>query len=61
MYSGCPLTHDCLSFSKNYQEMHEQPRMKIEEGFMTKSFQFGLDKIASAFQKRADDLFNQSN
>ena len=28
---------------------------------MTKSFQFGLDKIASAFQKRADDLFNQSN
>ena len=28
---------------------------------MTKSFQFGLDKIADAFQKRADDLFNQSN
>ena len=28
---------------------------------MTKSFQFGLDKIADAFKKRADDLFNQSN
>jgi len=25
---------------------------------MTKSFQFGLDKIADAFQKRAKDLFN---
>ena len=25
---------------------------------MTKSFQFGLDKIADAFQKRANDLFN---
>jgi len=25
---------------------------------MTKSFQFGLDKIADAFQKRAEDLFN---
>ena len=24
---------------------------------MTKSFQFGLDKIADAFQKRADELF----
>ena len=24
---------------------------------MTKSFQFGLDKIADAFQKRAEDLF----
>jgi coenzyme Q-binding protein COQ10 len=27
---------------------------------MTRSFQFGLDKIADAFQKRADDLFNKS-
>ena len=25
---------------------------------MSKSFQFGLDKIADAFQKRAKDLFN---
>ena len=25
---------------------------------MTKSFQFGLDKIADAFQKRAEDLFD---
>ena len=28
---------------------------------MTKSFQFGLDKIADAFQKRAEELFGDSN
>ena len=27
---------------------------------MTKSFQFGLDKIADAFQKRAEELFGNS-
>ena len=27
---------------------------------MTKSFQFGLDKIADAFQKRAKDLFSKT-
>ena len=27
---------------------------------MTKSFQFGLDKIADAFQKRAEELFGSS-
>ena len=27
---------------------------------MTKSFQFGLDKIADAFQKRAEDLFSNT-
>ena len=27
---------------------------------MTKSFQFGLDKIADSFQKRADELFNKT-
>ena len=27
---------------------------------MTKSFQFGLDKIADAFQKRAENLFNET-
>ena len=27
---------------------------------MTKSFQFGLDKIADAFQKRAEDLFRKN-
>ena len=26
---------------------------------ITKSFQFGLDKIADAFEKRADELFNR--
>ena len=28
--------------------------------FMTKSFQFGLDKIADAFQKRAEELFSKT-
>ena len=27
---------------------------------MTKSFQYGLDKIADAFQKRAEELFNRA-
>ena len=27
---------------------------------MTKSFQFGLDKIADAFEKRAEELFNKT-
>ena len=27
---------------------------------MAKSFQFGLAKIADAFQKRADELFNKT-
>ncbi len=27
---------------------------------MTKSFQFGIDKIADAFQKRAEELFNKT-
>ncbi len=27
---------------------------------MTKSFQFGLDKIADSFQKRAEELFNKT-
>ena len=27
---------------------------------MTKSFQFVLDKIANAFQKRAEELFNKT-
>ncbi len=27
---------------------------------MTKSFKFGLDKIADAFQKRAEELFNKT-
>jgi len=27
---------------------------------MTKSFEFGLNKIADAFQKRAEDLFSKT-
>ena len=62
---GGPLTHlennwhfkerDCateISFDIDFE---------IENKFlnivMTKSFQFGLDKIADAFQKRAEDLY----
>ena len=37
---------------------------ELKNGFlniiMTKSFQFGLDKIADAFEKRADELFNKT-
>ena len=31
---------------------------KLLNVVMAKSFKFGLDKIADAFQKRADDLYN---
>ena len=37
---------------------------ELKNGFlniiMTKSFQFGLDKIADAFEKRAEELFNKT-
>ena len=33
---------------------------KILNIIMTKSFQFGLDKIADAFQKRAEELFSKT-
>ena len=33
---------------------------KILNIVMTKSFQFGLDKIADAFQKRAEELFSKT-
>ena len=49
----------------NGTEIYFDIDFEIENKFlnivMDKSFQFGLDKIADAFQKRADYLFNQSN
>ena len=49
---------------KNYTEITFDIDFEIENKFlnliMTKSFQFGLDKIADAFQKRAEELFNKS-
>ena len=65
---GGPLNH-----LKNTWQFKEQKSgteisfdidFEIENKFlnivMTKSFQFGLDKIADAFQKRAEKLFDNS-
>ena len=45
----------------NYTEISFDIDFEIENKFlnivMDKSFQYGLDKIADSFQKRADDLF----
>jgi len=65
---GGPLNH----LENNWQFIeHEKGTeiafdidFEIENKFlnivMTKSFQFGLDRIADAFQKRAEDLFGNS-
>ena len=46
----------------NYTEIFFNIDFEIENKFlniaMSKSFQYGLDKIADSFQKRANDLFN---
>jgi coenzyme Q-binding protein COQ10 len=46
----------------NYTEISFDIDFEIENKFlniaMSKSFQYGLDKIADSFQKRANDLFN---
>ena len=46
----------------NYTEISFNIDFEIENKFlniaMSKSFQYGLDKIADSFQKRANDLFN---
>ena len=48
----------------NVTEISFDIDFEIENKFlnivMTKSFQFGLDKIADAFQKRAEELFGNS-
>ena len=49
---------------KNLSEVSFEIDFELKNDFlniiMTKSFQFGLDKIADAFQKRADELFNKA-
>ena len=46
----------------NFTEISFDIDFEIENKFlnivMSKSFQYGLDKIADSFQKRANDLFN---
>ena len=46
----------------NFTEVSFDVDFELKNDFlniiMTKSFQFGLDKIADAFQKRAEELFS---
>ena len=66
---GGPLNHleNIWHFKeqKSGTEISFDIDFEIENKFlnivMTKSFQFGLDKIANAFQKRAESLFGNSN
>ena len=48
----------------NYTEVSFDVDFELKNHFlniiMTKSFQFGLDKIADAFQKRAEELFSKA-
>ena len=65
---GGPLNHleNIWHFKEleNGTEISFDIDFEIENKFlnivMTKSFQFGLDKIADAFQKRAENLFSNS-
>ena len=65
---GGPLNHleNTWHFNEheNGTEIFFDIDFEIENKFlnivMTKSFQFGLDKIADAFQKRAEKLFGNS-
>ena len=65
---GGPLNHleNTWHFKDhdNKTEISFDIDFEIENKFlnivMTKSFQFGLDKIADAFQKRAEELFGNS-
>ena len=66
---GGPLNHleNTWQFKeqKSGTEISFDIDFEIENKFlnivMTKSFQFGLNKIADAFQKRAEELFGNSN
>ena len=63
---GGPLNH--LENTWHFKEQESGTEISFDIDFeienkflnivMTKSFQFGLDKIADAFQKRAEQLFN---
>ncbi len=48
----------------NFTEVSFEVNFELKNDFlnivMTKSFKFGLDKIADAFQKRAEELFNKT-
>ena len=65
---GGPLNHlENIWYFKEQEkgtEISFDIDFEIENKFlnivMTKSFQFGLDKIADAFQKRAEELFGNS-
>ena len=49
---------------RNFTEVSFDVDFELKNHFlniiMTKSFQFGLEKIADAFQKRAEELFNKT-
>ena len=53
-----------LKEKKNITEVSFEVDFELKNEFlnivMTKSFQFALNKIAEAFQKRAEDLFNKT-
>ena len=63
-----PLKH--LENKWNFKEVNNFTEVSFDVDFelkndflniiMTKSFQFGLDKIADAFQKRAEELFSKT-
>ena len=65
---GGPLNH--LENTWHFKEQENGTEISFDIDFeienkflnivMTKSFQFGLDKIADAFQKRAEELFGNS-
>ena len=65
---GGPLNH--LENTWHFKEQENGTEISFDIDFeienkflnivMTKSFQFGLDKIADAFQKRAEKLFGNS-
>jgi len=63
-----PLKH--LENRWHFKQLNKTTEVTFEVDFelkndflnmiMTKSFQFGLDKIADAFEKRAEELFNKT-
>ena len=63
-----PLKH--LENRWHFKQLNKTTEVSFEVDFelkneflnmiMTKSFQFGLDKIADAFEKRAEELFNKT-
>ncbi len=67
MKHGAVSYETCLSMVKNLNKITEvsfDVDFELKNHFlniiMTKSFQIGLDKIADAFQKRAEELFSRT-